>query len=558
MQCNVFLDKNDKTLYAELSPGSDDSVSLLSLKLKLDEIGFGNIQIPISIVKEIVANFQAETECRIAIKTLVDAKVTISISADKLKALITLTAADAGQELSLKSIYQAIVDSGVESDLVQKNIVKQCLERKNVLNVCFANAILPLRGEDAQYISLVESESVTAPDVDDHGVADMLSTHQFRLVEAETHLMKRIPATEGKPGTDVNGEEIKAELGSDPGFLKDMTGVIFSPTDENLLISNIKGHPVVFCNGVNVDPTIHVKNVDLTTGNIIFDGSLEVNGDVVPGMSIDVTGDVFIKGSIERSTIKAGNNITVGGGVFGGVSGEEKEIHHKPSYEAEKGNEADSDAIEYELFASGNVEAKFVSLSSIYAKQSVVVKEYIGNSYVKAGKAILLGQDGGKGVIFGGFSEAAEKIVANQLGTESYVPTHVNVGELKHFLRLNIQIKKEVAKRTKEATQLDQILRKIKQAGNPDVLGKLQLDKARKISNTVTAIYETIKGLNKQLQEVDAKMEQHKDDRVIVVRAVYPNSTIEINGAIKKITSNIKGCSLMLRDDEVSECNEKE
>lgn len=554
MQCNVFLDENDKTLYAELSPGSDDSVSLLSLKLKLEEMGFGNIQIPINIIKEIVASFQAKTECRIAIKTLVDAKVTISISPDKLKALITLTAADAGEVLSLKHIYEAIVDSGVESALVQKNIVKQCLERKNVLNVCFANAILPLRGDDAQYISLVESESVTAPDIDDHGVADMLSTHKFRLVEAETHLMKRVPPTEGKPGTDVNGEEIKAEPGSDPGFLKDMTGVVFSKKDENLLISNIKGHPVVYCNGVNVDPTIHVKNVDLTTGNIRFDGSLEVNGDVVPGMSIDVTGDVFIKGSIERSTIKAGNNITVGGGVFGG----EKEIYHKPFNEAEKGNEADSDLIEYELHAGGNVEAKFVSLSSIYAKQNIVVKEYIGNSYVKAGKAMLLGQDGGKGVLFGGFSEAAENIVVNQLGTESYVPTRVNVGEIKHFLRLHTQIKKEVAKRTKEATQLDQILSKIKQAGNPDVLGKLQLDKARKISNTVRAIYETVKGLNKQLQDVDVKIEQHKGDRVTVVKALYPNTTIEINGAIKKITSNIKGCCLMLRDDEISECNEKE
>ncbi|MBV1921369.1 MAG: FapA family protein [Pseudomonadales bacterium] len=186
----------------------------------------------------------------------------------------------------------------MDSDLVNKAIIKQCFERKNVVNVCFANAILPLRGDDAQYISLVESEWVTAPNVDNYGVADMLSTHQFQLVEIGTHLMKRVPPTEGETGIDVVGEEIKAEQGNDPGYLNDMTGVCFSPEDGNILISNIKAHPVFLDSGVNVDSTMHVENVDLNTGNITFDGSLEVSGDVDPGMFIEVTGDVFIKGSI--------------------------------------------------------------------------------------------------------------------------------------------------------------------------------------------------------------------------------------------------------------------
>lgn len=35
-------------------------------------------------------------------------------------------------------------------------------------------------------------------------------------------------------------------------------------------------------------------------------------------MTIEVTGDVYIKGCVDRATIHAGQNIQVGGGIFGG------------------------------------------------------------------------------------------------------------------------------------------------------------------------------------------------------------------------------------------------
>jgi len=60
-----------------------------------------------------------------------------------------------------------------------------------------------------------------------------------------------------------------------------------------------------------------VENVDINSGNITFDGSLEVKGDVAEGMTIDVTGDVYIQGGVERAAVKAGHNIKVGGGIFG-------------------------------------------------------------------------------------------------------------------------------------------------------------------------------------------------------------------------------------------------
>lgn len=553
MQFNVCFDEKDSTVYAELTPGDGEPVSQLSLTVKLEALGYRNLRIPPDALKELIKNAQEETECKIALKTIIDATVSISISADKRQALLTLTAADAGEELTIEKISQAISDANVVDELIQKEVVQRSFERKKVENICFAEARLPIQGDEAQYIPLVSSEIELPPSLDEHGVADMLSTHKFQLVEIDTPLMKRIPPSQGTPGIDVVGTKLDAAEGNDPGFIKDLTGAIISAEDSNVLIAQVRGHPVIMNNGVKVDPTLHVEKVDLNTGNITFDGSLEVNGDVVPGMSIDVTGNVLIKGSVERSHIKAGNNITIGGGVFGG----EKE-KGKLEQEGIDSHSDETDSKQFELQAGGNIEAKFINLSSLYAKNNIIAKEYIGNSEIKADSDILLGQQGGKGVLFGGYSEAVKRIAANRIGTESYVPTHIKVGRLDQLVASHKQYKKKIAKRLKELDQLNQILTKIKQAGTPATLGKLQLDKARKISNTINAISEKNDDLSKKLLHLDTLIERHKGAKVDVVKAIFPNTVIDINGTIKTITTDMRGCSLVLRGKEIIENNDKD
>jgi uncharacterized protein (DUF342 family) len=542
MQVHICLDAQDHTLYAELR-GSEvlEEVSVLSITEKLEEAGYPDLSLDPHVMSQLLASVQEKKECKIPLKSLVDATVSVEIASDKLQASLTLTAADGGQPLTFDMISYAIAEAGIEESLVDQAMVADCYQRQSVTNVGIAQARLPVNGKDAEYVPLVKSEIIAPPDVDDHGVADMGNTHQFLWVDVGTPLMRHVPATKGEAGIDVTGEEIKPVSGKDAGFAKKLTGVVISVEDPHMLVAEIKGHPVFVKNGVNVDPVLHVDNVDVHTGNIRFDGSLEVKGDVAVGMTIDVTGDVLIRGAVERASIKAGQNIRVGGGILGGEDIEG----------------TDENNLEYRIDAGADIEAKFVNLSTLKAKNNIVVKEYIINSFVKAGNRLVLGQPNGKGVLFGGKSEAVHRAVIKQVGNKTYMPTQLTVGQLSKIYTVYQQLKKELAARLNEIGQLESILEKVTQ-NNIAVFGKMSVDKTTKIENTIVAIKEKVSRIQQQLQALEPEIELQKKATIKVTRAIYPNAVLTINDTTKRFSTQTRGNTWVQSGDELVEQKKKE
>lgn len=542
MQLHISLDAQDHILYAELSGGEAlEEVSMLSITKKLEEAGYRGLSLDAHVMSQLLANAQENKECKIALKSLVDATVSVVITSDKLQALLTLTAADGGEPLTLERIFLAIAEAGIVDSLVNQALVSDCYERQSATQVCIAEARLPVNGKDAEYVPLVESETIAPPDVDDHGVADVGNTHQFVLVNVGTPLMRHVPATEGAAGMNVTGEEIKPTSGKDSGFAKKLTGVVLSAEDPNVLLAEIKGHPVVVRNGVNVDSVLHVDNVDVHTGNIMFDGSLEVKGDVAVGMTIEVTGDVSIRGAVERASIKAGQNIRVGGGILGG----------------EDVQAIDEKNLEYRIEAGANIEANFVNLSTLKAQNNIVVKEYILNSYVKSGNEIVLGQPDGKGVLSGGKSEAAHQAVIKQVGNETYMPTCLTVGHLSKLYAVYQKLQKELTVRLNEKEQLEKILEKVEQSHRA-VLGKMSVDKTTKIANTIVAINEKMATIQQQLQALEPEIELQKKATIKVTRTIYPNAVLTINETTKRFSTQTSGKTWVQSGDELVEQKTKE
>ena len=57
----------------------------------------------------------------------------------------------------------------------------------------------------------------------------------------------------------------------------------------------------------------------MASGNIQFDGSVVIQGDVAKGMSVKATGDIEVAGIVEMASLEAGGNITVKSGVIGAL-----------------------------------------------------------------------------------------------------------------------------------------------------------------------------------------------------------------------------------------------
>ncbi len=527
MKLTIRFDHQNHTLYADLVQNEEpEIISGQSIKEKVEEAGYTNINLDQKTITELLANVQQGKECTIALKTLVDATVVVTIASDKRQAYLTLTTADGGQPLTMELLAQAIAKAGISHALIDHEMVNNCFQRQSIKDVCIAQARLPQKGKDAEFFPLVETESLATPTVNEHGVADIKHTHQFVIVNVGTPLMRRVPATEGEAGMDVTGAEIPPVPGTDTGFPANLTGAVLSPENPNMLIAEVKGHPVVSKQGVTVDPTLHVENVDVNTGHITFDGSLEVKGEVAAGMLIEVTGDLVIQGNVDRAMIKAGYSIKIGGGIFG-----EEEAERAPD-----------DPIEYHIQAGTDIEAKFVNLASLQAQNNIVVKEYLNHSYVKAGNQLLFGQEGGKGIVFGGQCEALHRIVANQLGNESYIPTRVTAGHLSELYKVYYDLEKELAARSHEAEQLTSILAKI-QHGDPVLLGKIPLDKSQKIKHTIIAIQEKMARTQDQLNALEPEIELQKNAAIEVTKTIYPNTIMTINGTAKHFADKFGGAT---------------
>jgi len=542
MQLRISLDPEEHILYAELRNGEAlDEFSMLSITEKLEEAGYRGLSLQSYVMSELLARAQENKECKIALKSLVDATVSVVITTDKLQALLTLTAPDGGEPLTLERIFLAITEAGVVDSLVNQALVSDCYERQSATQVCIAEARLPVNGKDAEYVPLVESEMIAPPVVDDHGVADMGNTHHFLLVDVGTPLMRHVPATQGEAGMNVLGEVLTPVSGKDSDFAKKLTGVALSAEDPHVLVAEIKGHPVFVRNGVNVDPVLHVDNVDVHTGNIKFDGSLEVRGDVAVGMTIEVTGDISIRGAVERARIKSGQSIRVGGGILGGENVEA----------------IDEKNLEYTIEAGADIEANFVNLSTLKAHNNIVVKEYILNSYVKAGHELLLGQSNGKGVLVGGKSEAGHHAWIKQVGNESYMPTCLTVGHLSMLYALYQKLTKELTVRMHEKEQLQKILEKVEHCQSV-VLGKMPVDKTTKIENTILAINEKMSRIQQQLQALEPEVALQKKATIKVTRTIYPNVVLTINDTTKRVSTQTSGKTWVQSDDELVEQKTKE
>ncbi|WP_264175527.1 FapA family protein [Citrifermentans bemidjiense] len=164
-----------------------------------------------------------------------------------------------------------------------------------------------------------------------------------------------------------------------------------------------------------VDPVFKVKRVDLSTGNLHFKGSLEIEGDVLEGMEVSATHDINVGGIVEAAIVTAGGNIVVSGGVIGHGKGAQGKVENRKEMA--------------QLEAGGTVWVQFAENALINAGGEIVVKELSMQSELTSGSSITVGEKGArKGHLIGGVCRAVSLVHAVVVGSHAGVPTVIEVG----------------------------------------------------------------------------------------------------------------------------------
>ncbi|MBW7875201.1 MAG: DUF342 domain-containing protein [Candidatus Cloacimonetes bacterium] len=235
---------------------------------------------------------------------------------------------------------------------------------------------------------------------DEDGKVDYKQLFEIPSVRANELLAEVTDPTPATDGFNVYGARLRGKSGK---AIKASPGKGCRYDEETRrFYAEIDGQLIVKASKISVLPIFVVpEDVDLSTGNVQFVGSVLIGGNVTSGFTVIAEGDVRIKGLVEAATIKAGGTVAIQKGVVANDKGY--------------------------IQAGQDFYAKFLSAADVTAEGNVFVEDTIMNSRVTSSGKVTVSKH--KGSIVGGEVSATNGIDCLNLGSDMGVNTTVMVGE---------------------------------------------------------------------------------------------------------------------------------
>lgn len=323
----------------------------------------------------------------------------VEVSPDQMSAHIFIEPPEGGGKmLSEENLRQLLKDHGVVKGLLNDTIKELATRPQYKKLILVAKGEEPQKGDDGYVRPLFETLNKPHRDTTAQKI-DHKQVNLIRSAKVGEQIAEKIDPTIGTAGYAVSGRVLPAE----PGHIAEFhlgANVEIAPDGKHLL-SKIEGRPVLESSGkIRVDEVVYLKNIDYSTGNVDFPGSVIVEESVADGFKLKASGSIILQSSVGVCDISAGKDVILSAGFMGRGEGK--------------------------IVSEGDVYARFVEQGIIEAKGSIFVSEAVLHSRLIAGKAIVV--KGGRGDINGGELSAGTYVHCNKLGGAGETKTIVTVG----------------------------------------------------------------------------------------------------------------------------------
>lgn len=385
-----------------------------------------------------------------------DAAVAVQVAADAMSATLDIQPARGGAPATLDALHQALALAGVVAG-VDEAALAQAVAAGACDALVVARGAPAEDGHDAQFEELVPSAPDRSPKLDAHGFIDYREQGDIVMVHTGALLMRRLPATPGAAGFTVRGDTLPAKPGRDEPFAEQLTGAKPSDEDPNLLQASQTGHPVRVHAGVMVEPVLRLAEVNMATGNIRYDGTVHIDGEIGQEMQVQASGDIIVGGMVDGGILEAGGDIKVMGGVI---------AHAR-------------------LRAGGAIHARFTEAAQLYAGTSIVIGDMALECELQSLNQIVIGASAPRrGRLIGGSATAMMLIQAPLLGSASGGVTRLVLGANPELEARCRDLRQQIEKERAAQERLLKLIAHFGTAGDPQgMLGRAQasLDHAFKV-----------------------------------------------------------------------------
>ncbi|QTA37812.1 DUF342 domain-containing protein [Thermosipho ferrireducens] len=449
--------------------------------------------------------------------------IDVQISQDRMSASVMLRKTRDDDKVTPKEIYEALSEKGVVYGIDKNAIVRLCEFPEYEVPIKVAEGTPPHDGKDGR----VEFEDFHSENVVTDKKVNFREflTHKRIIVKPGQRIATIIPPTPGEAGKNVLGEDVPPTPGKE-AEIKLGSNVVLSD-DGKIITSKIEGMLRVDKeeNFIDVDETLEVEgNVDYSTGNIDFPGTVVIKGDVRPGFVVRAKSNINIEGVVEAATvISLEGNVT----IFG-VKAREKGL----------------------IKASGDVFVNYAEGANIEAR-NLYFTDQLSNCHVKVTGSII--SKDGKGVVVGGEYIAGLTIEVDEIGSEIAVSTHVEVGIPPYIIEEMRLLKTQIALDKSNVEKLLKVVKQYKKLKEAKV--DIPEDKMKlfsKSASTLIAVREQLEKNIKRLHEIEEIITNTKSNAKIVARKIiHPGVEVVVQNLKHYINVALKKAVLKLENNKI-------
>ena len=329
-----------------------------------------------------------------------DAEVVVYVPRDQLSAwVIVYPPGGSGRALNQKMLSEAL-----ERERISFGVDRELLERLPDQRDCYfslrmvARGRLPVHGKDGYVEELFPRTAERKYVVNEQNQVDYTALNLVQNVNKGDVICRITPPSEGTPGKTVRGEDIPARSGKTPEVPKGRNTALSE--DGRALVALMSGHVQFTGRGFEIRTILDIfGDVDFSTGNLNHLGDIHIHGDVRSGFTVRAMGSVTVDGVIEDTSVEAGGDLIVRGGVQG--NGRAVVRSHQ------------------------NIYARYLESCDVYAKGDLNSDCVIScNIYCDGSLQVTTGH----GSIVGGRIRAGGSIRAVSVGARSEIRTEITLG----------------------------------------------------------------------------------------------------------------------------------
>ena len=425
---------------------------------------------------------------------------TVRITEDCMEAYMTVPPTGTPENYTVEYLSDVLhlnhVKIGILTESLQK-IVDNKIYNKEVLVAKGAEA---QDGKDGYFEYLFETNLSQKPIVLEDGTVDYKNIKMIELVEPGQTIAIYHAGTAGTNGYNLAAQFKLAKHGAE---LPPLKGTGFERLEDGITYRAITGGKITELNNrVNIFPVHELYgDVDLSTGNIEFNGDVIIHGNVLEGMSIKATGTITVDKVVESAFIEGRKGVILRGGVLGKNGATVR--------------------------SKGNITAQFFEYADVKTDGDIEADSFLDSRVYAGGKIKLSGK---KGCIVGGSTHAVRSIEVREVGNTAGANTEISVGVHHKVYEQISTIDKETKDDELQLQRIEEGLIQFETVMRQKGLSFRNDPRRMALVKEKVRLSAQIAGRREEMYGLQQIISASNDAYIQVVKGVYPGVRVSVDG----------------------------